>query len=644
MKDWFVIPRWKESLLLLIFAAAYLFLHGPGLGATDPFLAYPITSKFQDPALYSEHDLLIQAGISGTFLFYELLGHVSWFADNFVLRDLVFGIPFFLLYLFAWYNLFFELSKNRMITFVSLFFVLFADGKFGLHWSAPAVSGLYSITLVHFLQIFALLFFLRKKLALSFSLMSLTTYFHPASGMVYLSVMGALLVFESIRERNIRLLIKPFVYSVLIMAPNVLMLQNGIAPIDKQTYFNIFKTFQTHAYLADHYKEGYLYTLAVFVLVVINRFKHIIALEHRKVISDFIIIGFIGAAVWLINVYFIQNISVVYTFFITRIFYVLRPLLILFTLLTAQRLWEQKVALFKIIAVFLLASLIEFMSFGGMLIVLPAILLFAVANTKHIETISFTKWKYALGAFVALAYGTAVYERLLSGNLLEKILAYEWLAVPFAWVSVFFAIAVILIISAIIFRKRISVFFSRFFPDASNFSNLSKQFMYPLVLVCVCVLLKMLVFYDFNSMQIRTLEKSRNYGYDVLDPAYSALLDWAKQYKGKMFIVPPYDNNFGTFRYLAHNSVYVHQGDINQLMYSPVHYEEAFNRMKELGMNILKRRTFDWSVYNGLSIEYLKDTDSDFAIFEKKTDAYTKNKEGHEPVYENEKYVVYALK
>lgn len=633
MNKWLHIPNKKDLLLLfglvVLYLFVYLFLQDEGLGATDSFSAYPITVATSDPSTYSKNDLLVEAGISGNFVFYKLLSYVPFFKDNFVVRDVVLGFPFFVLYIFAWYNLFFELSKDKKITFACLFFLLFADGKFGLNWSSPSVFGLNSITLVHFLQIFSILFFLKKKFIVSFALLSLTTYFHPASGMVFLSVLGSVLLLECIREKNIKMLVKPAVASLLILLPNIFMLRHGVgSSIDTKTYFDIFYNFQTHAYLEDHFREGYLYTLAIFGVLLIDRFKNIIALEHKKTITAFVVFSFLGSLVWLLNVYYIHSVSVVYTFFITRIFYIVRPLFILFTLLCAKYLFEQKKFSARLMSFFLLLSLIEFTSIQGMLIVLPVLVYFSIFRTRLEQIFLESKWRYVAGVAAFVCYGSAIYLRLTSGNFLNKIFDHISAQKNLLIFSISMGVAFLVLV----FHKKIF----------RLFSSPRIRFVHVIVFVALLVGVRFLVFQGSGGVQLRTLEKSRNYGYDAVEESYHELVNWAKEFKGKMFVVPPYDNNFGTFRYLAHNSLYIHHGDINQLMYSEEHYYKGFKRLEELGIKVQKRRTFDWSAYNNLSIDYLKNTKGDFVIFDKSAEGFSA-KEGVSPIYENTKYAVYTL-
>jgi len=115
---------------------------------------------------------------------------------------------------------------------------------------------------------------------------------------------------------------------------------------------------------------------------------------------------------------------------------------------------------------------------------------------------------------------------------------------------------------------------------------------------------------------------------------------WARNQKGKLFIVPPYDYDFLSFRYLTKNGVYIHEGDINQLMYSPKYYLIGYERLLNLGMKVKARHIFDWSRYNNLTLNEIKALDADFIIF-KKRDLKIKIPNGI--VFENNEYIVYKI-
>ena len=135
-----------------------------------------------------------------------------------------------------------------------------------------------------------------------------------------------------------------------------------------------------------------------------------------------------------------------------------------------------------------------------------------------------------------------------------------------------------------------------------------------------------------------------NFGWNKKNPPFGELLDWAKQFKGKMFIVPLLDSDISTgFRFITKNSTYISFFDMGQLSYTPLYYFQGFDRLQELGFVWVGRRGFDLSAYNKLTISEVKKLDADFIIFDKQSALYTKQKDVL-PIYENSRYITYQLR
>lgn len=69
----------------------------------------------------------------------------------------------------------------------------------------------------------------------------------------------------------------------------------------------------------------------------------------------------------------------------------------------------------------------------------------------------------------------------------------------------------------------------------------------------------------------------------LLKPSLSELLLWAKSSSYSMFIVPPEDKEFDSFRFLTKKAVWGRVPDINQLAYSPKFYMQGMERLNKLG-------------------------------------------------------------
>lgn len=570
------IPRGMELLLILVFVGAYALLNAFVI-CGDCFFGYAITEKIMHPEWFHTSDLVVSTGAKN-FLFYRLLANIPWFLDNFNLRDFVLSAPLTLLLVLGWYNIFFELTKNKKITLLAIFFLLFSDTKLFLHGYPIPFFVLTSIGSVHFVQVFAFYFFLKKKYLLSTVLLGLTFYLHPASGLVYLSIILCCLAIEAYKTKKYRLILKPMFVACLIIIPYVILLGENLYlhAEEKNRFFELtfaLKQFTT-LFISEYFHRSYVYTFAALALTMFLMHTNRFMIDHKEKIRSFIIIGFVGSGLWLINLYFIQNLNVFYTLFIARAFYILKPLLLLHIVWTFNDFFTRKNIVLKLFALVLVASFMTFSSLVGGIVLLCAIAVyFAESKFPWLKV----KDEYKEKKNLILLIGCIVLAGILFGYL------------------------------------RNNKFYKLYqLVQGKNTFNFS---------------------FDFDT----------NYSISKMDPEFSALLDWAKQYKGKMFVVPIEGrNNFVYFRYMTKNGIYANIDDLGQLTYSPHDFLEGYNRMVELGFKITESGILDFSGYGSIAMEKLKTTGADFAIFDKKSPGYSTRLEI--PVFETERFVVYQLK
>lgn len=101
---------------------------------------------------------------------------------------------------------------------------------------------------------------------------------------------------------------------------------------------------------------------------------------------------------------------------------------------------------------------------------------------------------------------------------------------------------------------------------------------------------------------------------------YCDLINWIKNDKTGLYIIPPNDEIFSTFRYLTHKGVYGSLGEVNQLAYSPNHYFELVERLKKLGLESSKPHHHFFNMKN---CDYLHDVKKFGAkVISSKTFAY----------------------
>lgn len=142
-----------------------------------------------------------------------------------------------------------------------------------------------------------------------------------------------------------------------------------------------------------------------------------------------------------------------------------------------------------------------------------------------------------------------------------------------------------------------------------------------------------------------SFDVNRNYDLHNSCPECSEFMDWAKHYKGKMFIAPYGVSYFTYIRYLTGNSLYI--SNMGQLSYAPRFYLLGYQRMLETGVKIKNRvvygeEYYDTADYYKIPLERFKKLEADFVVFDKNSPNYTPK--DAKPVFENQKIVVYSLR
>lgn len=577
-------PTRKEWVIFVVLVAIYMFCTAFVLNG-DGSYGYAMVQKITDPGAFSSNDLALNGSLKGNFLFYKILAFLPFFQDNFVAWD--FAMSFFLsiFLLLCWYNIFIHLIDDKIAVWLGFFFMLFTDERLSLGGATIPLFYLSSIVSVLHLQIFSLLLFFKKYYLPCFILLGFTTYFHPAAGFFFLLVLGATLFFESIKEKKVGEFAKIVTVSALICLPNLVLLKSNLdINAVSGDFFSIFYPMKGgHAYPQDYY-FAYLFTLISLVLAGITFRKKIFDINNQKIIFKIILFTLIAVVVWLVNLFFIKNLFVFYLYFAMRSTYILKPLIAL----------------------------------------LLSIIAFALVREKK---------------FLSLVAAGLILVSLISPNY-EK--AWIFLAPVLVWVLIrdYFAS----------FDEQVYNFFKRFF---FKFNRKALVYIPAAALVVVALIL---FGNKFNNKWVKlvnltkgqndfnfSFNKELNFGINKSNPDFSSVLNWAKNFKGKMIIVPPDNCLMNTFRFITKNSVYINTCDMAQLTYVPENYFEGWRRMQQIGFRIKSRGEFDTSLYYVLDLVELKEKGAaDYIIFDKFSPDYKVKKET--PIFQNDHYIVYSLK
>lgn len=576
-------PSKKELLVLGLVLFVFMFFQAFKMNG-DSAYGYPITEKIMHPSYYPNDDLVVGAA-SGNFLFYRLLAHFPLFTDNFFLRDFILSIPLTILLILGWYNIFFELSNDRKFTIISIFFLLFSDGKLFLHGYPLPFFTLTSIGSVLFLQIFAFYFYLKDRMSLSFSLLALSSYLHPAAGFSIFGTLGILFAIKSIKEKKYIKLVKAFALPLLIILPSIYLVGKKFGmDTDIASFVDVFYRVRSFSavFIDDYFSRTYLYTLGSFSLILYLNFKGKINFNHHQKVINLMIAGFIGSFFWLINSYFFHYLPFFYTLYIARIFYLIEPLTIFILLYIIHGLLVNEKIIAKVLAALLVLSMVTMTSFQGFIVLLAVFFFYVFEERIKFNNLFFSNIKI----------------NKFNENKLLKVFI------------VFAVIATALIFGYARGNKYLK--FYKFIRGENTFN------------------------FSFDA--------NKNYALARTRPLYSELLDWAKQIHGNMFLLPlDGDDDYDYFRYITKNGSFITTDDLGQLGYSPKYFMIGFDRLNYLGVRLEGNEVWDYSGYERLDLNNLKKMGINYAIFNKYFDGFRRPSQGFLTVFENDQFLVYLI-
>ncbi|MEK9147474.1 MAG: glycosyltransferase [Patescibacteria group bacterium] len=588
----FVFPGLHESLVILTFLLIYAGMNSFVVNG-DGSYGYAMVEKILDNQAFAPNDIVVNGSLASNFLFYKLLAYFPFYHSNFPLYDFLLSIPLTILLVLGWYNIFYILTKNRVVATASIIFTLLVDGRLSMGGTSLPFFYLTSLTSVYYLQIFSFYLFIIGRYWPSIIIASLTTYFHPAAGVFFLSVFFLTLILQSYKKRQAyRLIFKLMAVSLLIFIPNVFLLNKNLGmPVNTADFFEIFYGIKGgHAYLEDYFIRAYIYTLSASFLIFIF-FKNKI-IEYQDKILMVIYSIFAVVFIWLVNLYFIKNLKVFYLYSAMRSTYMIKPLFVALIIFIVYKLAIKNSIFSKIVSLSLLFSLIlPGYTMPAALVFLAGLFMIFQEKIIHFEKEIFSKYE--------LLYKL---KRDMDGVKNNKKLIYSGILL-IAFICTFL----------FIYRYHNKLYKIYNFARGENLFNFS-------------------------------FSPDKNFGWNKKDPSFGELIEWAKNYKGKMLIVPLLNSDFSTgFRFLTKNSTYITYYDMGQLSYIPSLYLDGYKRLQEVGFRQEGKREFALDGYDKLEIEKVKKLDADFIVFDKTSEGYL-DRAGYEPVFENKKFIVYKLR
>ena len=348
-----------------------------------------------------------------------------------------------------------------------------------------------------------------------------------------------------------------------------------------------------------------------------------------------------GCGIWLVNLYFFQNLQIIQTFYLMRFFSLLHPLIIVFTIstvisyLTLDSSYAERSILFLVALTPMIFS--------------PVFALILV--TTSVAFIEKRQWSILLflalnaGYFGLLLYGSPLEIKRLLPFILNAIL-YLRVSNSFNGYQVF----VFLIFLFLLFEYK--------FPKSSIRIENSRV----VIVSCIGIIFVGIFLLakpgwqrfkqaDYNFNLLFNFNPSDYWGVRESDRNYSELLDWVKESPYKIFTVPPYNDKFLSFRFLTGKGVYIFHRDIAQLMYSPKYYIKAIKRLVEVAGNSpeLPKAFMSGEIVRGNGdyekncLYLLESSDYDAVIFDRRQ-LIIEYCGSEKSIFQNSNYVVFKAK
>ncbi len=608
----------------------------------DVLLGLPIGKEFAHPGLFSSNDFLVASGIRGPFHLYKYLGGFLYQigANVDLAWEAFFLIFLFLTFLSLWF-LSMELTRTAVSSALVLAVLAVAHPLRGsLNASAVPMTSFVTASAAMPFAVVAVTLLFRKRWLASMALASAVFNIHPYIGLLGATAIAAVILSQ--RELEWKQRITMVVLGGTLALPNVVYILTHLPSNFGSAGFDLFAQFRQyamHAFVEDHWREGYGW-FVINMAGVVWFMRYISSWQRRMV---WLLLGaWCGLMLlYVFNAYVVKNTAVL-LMFLFRATYFVKPILFIIVVNGLYR-WHSE-----------LHSAVDFKSRRRCLFWIGTSLLFLSAILPmKLAVLSDTVALLTYGIFLNVESAQPAYAaRLFVGAGIFLSAVSILLQFPqFSLVqSSLESIIVGLVVLSGIFLAR-TVWEQQ--PDQKDsFSPSMDSFSFGRIAALTAVVLlahhliisakdRQLPFVpDAGSIRTRIMMHEA-------PVSTAALMTWAKTTtpQQSLFAIPPDKwEEFGTFRLVAERGLYVTIEEVNQLAYDASIYQQAHQRLQRLGTQFPERRTFNTDGYYALTVEAWQSLCAhdhiDYAVFEKKRVARSATWSG---VYEDSAYVVVDL-
>lgn len=587
-----------------------LYQRSIGSGWGDMLAAFPIAKETARPGMYSSLDLLVSSSKNIPFYLYKFAGILIQQGVDIEKYWFIFTLLVLIcIFVSLWY-LSYSITDNYLISTITTLAIVHSYSTRGtLNWSFFPPTTLISSTLAMPFAIASLSLFLKRKHLLALIGASITYNLHPFGVVIYLLVVSYLLFITRlpIKKKCLYVLL-----SMLILSPTFIFTLkslpsnfSAISTLQLQNYLKYYHLNAYHAYIEDHFKEGYGW----FFIHLMGSFYFLrnIRSEVRKLIYWTFIVFFLLIAIYITNLYVFQiiPINLLYLF---RVTYLLKPIMYLLVIYGSFRYVFSNKKYFRHFTIRSLSIAMLATSFFWPDIFIAETM--AIFGYFLIFLNSMYK-KY----FYSAAIGTVLFTAAILLQPYIPSFTQSIISVGYIIYSIF-----ILLIAL-------------FFPPLYISDRVSTNPVYQIklsTLLIIIILSGYAALYGFRCIAKHVCISAYNNRWtrfgNVLKPENKELVEWVKNStnQGSLFLIPPVDslltdNIFQQFRLVAERGIYFSYYDVNQLAYDVKVYLETYRRFQKLGYRSIARHEFYFGSYNDLSDEDLlllkKDEGVDYAIF-----------------------------
>jgi len=563
----------------------------------DVYLALPLARASADPGLYPAGDLIVTAGLRGPFHLYRAAGWLYRIgADVDVVWHVLLLAALAALFFAVWY-LAHEVSRDASVASLAVAFVACAPPLRGtLNWTSLPQYAFITATLAVPLGVVALVWSFRRRHLGALLWAAVTFLVHPYIGFIALVSTIAVLLLDDApvpwRDRAVWIVI-----ALAVAAPNALYIvlstpsNFGLVPRPTAalSYAEQFQIYAYHAWVEDHWREGYGWFFLTFGAM--WGFSRSLDPAAYRILRALCVVWAGLVAVYLVNAHGVRYPGLLPVFLI-RVTYFLKPLTFAVVIL-GVRAWLLNAEPTPPSRHGLRYGAVVLLVYSTFVPSVPAAEATALLAYALIALDSTAGRLRRRTAAVLVVVALAELALVLTNRLIVPGLAAPWRD-PIVGVNVVCGVALTTLIGNAGVASR---------PARALGSVPVNVGLAAAVLVAHALTIAAQQGSLHALAPASLAEIAQRIRVSRPDRETAPLVAWlrANTPRASLVLVDPLDARMLPLRLTAERGVYASVYEINQIAFDASVYGEAHRRLEEVGVRVLGRHQFDGEAYDHLS-------------------------------------------